>query len=645
MKYLLFILLFCQLGVEVNEPPHVPLKITELRTNSWYNQTMQSWLQYIENNPTDESAWVQYYRSAAFANQSAEKLQSIQSEASELFPDSYISHYLTFKTTGWSAEGIAHLEKAFLLNSDENFALEDKLILSELKRTNSRGKWSEKVFNSGLIHSSTLNYNYNLLMSVNEGGILLTDALHTTIPIWILQDVMNVRKDVTILNLELARQREDYLNAILGSKGLNASIGSLLSVNDWDIYYALTLPREQLSAIENRLYVVGLASTNGSESFDHFEELRNNVEKKFLLDYLSIDFNGEPQTATGKVLSSNYIVPLMLLKDFYDQLENQTKSNELKGQILGLAERSQIRARVELLLNAKKSPPTFKVVDFDIKALDKHLMKIKEGIYASEIELSNREFWFYMEYLRENGYEELYQKGLIDLSEYDEVTKALLSNYHYSPANAQMEERKRPGGSYFDYPVMDITYEVAKDYCEWLTVQYNAHPKRKYKKVLFRLPSREEWTMAALGNSEFTSWTYEENNVVAWAEDGEKMTYSLKDEKVSYPWYHTWKMRNSITNEKDCYLANVKVPEEVTCAAGIKGDGYNFTSPVATYFSNNFGLYDVIGNVAEMTNEEGVAMGGSWRHLASECTITSVNNYEGRDLAVGLRLFMEIIEE
>ena len=57
------------------------------------------------------------------------------------------------------------------------------------------------------------------------------------------------------------------------------------------------------------------------------------------------------------------------------------------------------------------------------------------------------------------------------------------------------------------------------------------------------------------------------------------------------------------------------------------------------------GLSDVCGNVAEMIDQEGKAMGGSWNHEPEESTITSINEYEISDSSVGFRLFMEVIDE
>jgi hypothetical protein len=57
------------------------------------------------------------------------------------------------------------------------------------------------------------------------------------------------------------------------------------------------------------------------------------------------------------------------------------------------------------------------------------------------------------------------------------------------------------------------------------------------------------------------------------------------------------------------------------------------------------GLYDVVGNVAEMIAEEGKACGGSWNHPPAESTIRSVTTYTNPDAAIGFRVFMEIIEQ
>ena len=50
------------------------------------------------------------------------------------------------------------------------------------------------------------------------------------------------------------------------------------------------------------------------------------------------------------------------------------------------------------------------------------------------------------------------------------------------------------------------------------------------------------------------------------------------------------------------------------------------------------------GNDAEMLDKEGIAKGGSWEDLPSQCTIKSVKKYDAPSPAVGFRIVMEVVE-
>ncbi len=631
------------------KPDIVPSKITELKPKAWYAQVSGHWQTYLETHPDDVKGWLSYLRALQYAGDEKTLAESSR-ELTSNFPDSFLDHYATFQNKGWNEEGLIALKRALDKPHERILTLEDELILSELSGKR-QGDLSHQIYREGLVLPSTLSYNYNLLMSVSEGGVLVTEGLHSTVPLWVLQDVMGVRADVEVLNLQLIQQFDDYFSNKVQSMRMELEVPHDLFETETglEVYYALTLPRERLKSIENRLYVVGLASTQAEDDFAHFEVLRANVEEKFLMDYLSIDFNGEPKTATGKVLSSNYIVPLVLLKGFYDQAGDSRQSAKLKKSILALASSSPMKRRVTRLLDEEKEiePLSYVKTELDVRTLEKNLRQVKDNIYASSTELTNKEYWAYLDYLRSNNYTDLYHQALQDRSKYDDLTATMLSNFYYSPANVEMSE-KHEKHTFLRYPALDMSYEAAVAYCEWLTYQYHEQPKRKYQKVIFRLPSKAEWQMAALGHKGFTSWTLEENQVLAHVNGNRKKaeSFDLKQYTVDYPWgLFEWERRNSITNRHNCYLANVKAPEEVTCPAGIKGDGFTITSPTSTYFPNEMGLFDVIGNVAEMISEPGRAMGGSWNQEPEDCTITSVLDYGQSDIRVGFRLFMEVLEE
>ena len=70
-----------------------------------------------------------------------------------------------------------------------------------------------------------------------------------------------------------------------------------------------------------------------------------------------------------------------------------------------------------------------------------------------------------------------------------------------------------------------------------------------------------------------------------------------------------------------------------------------YTMPVKSFEPNGIGLYNVCGNVAEMTVSAGYAMGGSWNSYGGEIYPTSIKQYTYPSAEVGFRVFMKIVEQ
>ena len=244
----------------------------------------------------------------------------------------------------------------------------------------------------------------------------------------------------------------------------------------------------------------------------------------------------------------------------------------------------------------------------------------------------------------------------VDSNLYAHKTECTNLDYHrfrfYNPQHAQNDSNWLLVGAkelslkysksvdYLDYPAVNISYESAVAYCKWLTIETNADPKRKFKKVLFRLPTKEEWEMAARGGRK--------NNMYSWGG----------------PY---------VRNSKGCYLANFcPIPEEKRKVVNGKydysiikdsfyenkaDDGGEYVVSGESYFPNSFGLYNTSGNVAEMLQVKGTAKGGSWGssvgYIQIDQTVTQKSNklYSGVYLDnsesspfLGFRYFMEVLE-
>jgi len=182
---------------------------------------------------------------------------------------------------------------------------------------------------------------------------------------------------------------------------------------------------------------------------------------------------------------------------------------------------------------------------------------------------------------------------------------------------------------FYDYPLVNISYEAATKYCEWLTKKYNAMHKRQHKRVVFRLPTSAEWELAARGGRIGNT----------------------------YPWGGPYKM-----NYHGCYLANFFPLEErflkmdtlynqfydypnndKTISRGL--DGGIIPVNVNSYFPNDYGIYNMSGNVAEMVQEKGISKGGSWNSFLEYIAIASHETYVEANPTLGFRVFMEVLEE
>ena len=122
--------------------------------------------------------------------------------------------------------------------------------------------------------------------------------------------------------------------------------------------------------------------------------------------------------------------------------------------------------------------------------------------------------------------------------------------------------------AYDDYPVVGVTWQQAKAFCNWRTKMLNEYQQFIGESGVhdYRLPNEAEWEYAARG--------------------GKQMTI--------YPWgsYYT-------RTQEGCFVANFK-PKRGNYVAD--SDYSTNTMKVGSFDPNPFGLYDMAGNVAEWTS-------------------------------------------
>ena len=289
----------------------------------------------------------------------------------------------------------------------------------------------------------------------------------------------------------------------------------------------------------------------------------------------------------------------------------------------------------------------------NLKSIDRSIHLVKGNLYAYETEVTNAFYTLFLKFLEEEDQTELLRLCDYDLAEYNEHEKLFYKEYT-APYEAPANKKDTLVKNYNDFPAVNIRHEAAILFCQWFTEQYNHHSgKKRFNKVKFRLPTLKEWQIAALGNPKFQSWDLDKNTLevvipedtIAEFQKGKKSIIPVNDE-VLYPWWAAYNYRSKPKNFKNCYLGNFKVVSDPQpCSAQVVAyDGWTKMAQTATYFPNGMGLFDVVGNVAEMIDEKGKALGGSWDDAPNESTIRSVKHYEKPSDSIGFRIFMEVVE-
>ncbi len=648
MKKLLFLFwLAPTLLFGIDDPSLSKLKV--LKHTSWYEDQVVFWKRKIDKDPQASNYWHNYYFNLSNANAPADVKNKVAEEILKKWPEDFNSKLIAIKNYGFNQTGLAYYKDLLQEDPLHPEVLSLGVLLAEINQNKEERTTNSKViYESQLISSSLYNYAYNLLMSVGQDGVLFTEGDNTSIPIFVLQDVLKIRTDVNVISLSLL-QEPTYQKQIIAKWPIisdQKDIKSLLKnipINNSkrQFYYSLTINRDLLGEFGDQLYLTGLALKYNSKPQSNSIELEENVSR-FLVDYLITRFNFEGNSATGRVLEPNYLLSFIILKQLYKKTNRIDDLQKMDQLICSVSDHAGLTEKIQNILDPKEKVITiFKKDKIAVKKLEKRMKPVTEKLYASETEVTNDEYQRFLIYLEDFQYPYQLNISKVDLSNSNPLSTTAT---YFNPILTDQQRKKTTP----KHAVTNISHIAAQSYCDWLSQQYNLQRNRKFKKVKFRLPTKQEWQIAALGYKNFQSWELDQNEVKAYVFDQDKFitqTYKTSKYKISYPWYGVdFDRKDLIKNQFDCYLANV-LDSKCDCPSQKDGDGYPLVAPVGSYYANGMGLFDVVGNVAEMLQEPGKAAGGSWAHPPESSTISSISSYKGPDAKVGFRVFMEIIEQ
>ena len=234
-------------------------------------------------------------------------------------------------------------------------------------------------------------------------------------------------------------------------------------------------------------------------------------------------------------------------------------------------------------------------------------VKVNETLYCGKTEVSNKDWKAYQLWTKQTFGDASvqYKSSYPDTSvwfEFCDRTDKYAQNYFRDAL-------------YNDHPIVGITYEQAADFCKWRTEEAKELTKQKeYSKTLlpksfiYRLPTGTEWQEAA------------------------KAGYSEKHQKYID--------KNHLKPTRLHNIISDSIPPPGTIFK--EYPDATITAPVDVYFPNSFGIFNLIGNVKEMTSTKGIAKGGGWGDRNKSITIEKEYSYEPPSAELGFRCVCEV---
>ena len=383
---ILFICLAAACPAQDRQPvridPGVPEPVDYIRRvgqqpQSWYEQQALLWEKVIQASPERNQAWKYYYLATEYGFRGTEgsieerraRLGEILAQMEQAVPGSY--EFLMMKHRQGEG-GLDVLKQAVQLPSRDAEVYYSLISLYETSGSTSEAEAAyQALYADQDISPVLLDYNYNMLMSVGQGGVLFTNGDNDTYPAWVLQRVKGIRTDVTVINVFLMRQ-PGYLEYLLAERDIQLSLEELpdraapaflaafckamaIDYPDIPVYTAMTLSQVFTRPMAEHLYMVGLAYQYHSSRLENVALLVENWEQRFRLDHLSMDWYTDLHpsfTMLNNSLQLNYITPMALLVEYYREHGQNERVGSLKRMAMGLIQKADKSTALKTLVES-----------------------------------------------------------------------------------------------------------------------------------------------------------------------------------------------------------------------------------------------------------------------------------------------------
>ncbi len=305
------------------------------------------------------SDYDQYLQSGNYKVDKAEK-EKLREEVKILTSTSiarkevYLVNYLL---EDFSKENFKLLQAAYNFDPNDQRVLVEMVKYHEVFDELNEPSYLKGLKNIGYFTASDLNFAKNQLYALPQNARLIANAKSDSYALWYAQKVLGLRKDVSVISLELMPEKpyRDKWAAKLSGGGLsmNNYKGNLAqwikkSKGNKD-FVSLTVRKDILSLLEH------ITLSDGSTKQHHQSGLcyrlnsnKSDVNNELAM-YAKMNFQ-HISKAKAQAIDRNYLPLLYRLYLHYKESENKAKEKEIKELMLKIARDQGIEKRIKALL-------------------------------------------------------------------------------------------------------------------------------------------------------------------------------------------------------------------------------------------------------------------------------------------------------
>lgn len=379
--FILAFLTFLCMGASAQKPEHQVSFAVENRTHAWYVEQAGLWWKEVQKDKTSEAAWYNYFRACRNAQGSADWKTDSVNEAywlrlgpdilammREHIPGTVTLNYLTYLNQGIGTDNGDSLMKAYAANPDyEDIASSVVTYAHSTLDDSLRAKANQRWYEQGYYSPQLLVYGYNVLQSLEPNAVLFTENDNDTYPVWMLQDALGIRRDVTVLNVDfmLIDSYREYHMKQLGLPPMSIP-DSVKDVNIYEqnwartmqhilanysfkrpLHLGLTVRPTLYAGFEDKLAICGLTQKFCKTPEDLFAKNQRMLSDTFLLEALRQPVHREALQRRLDYHNLAYVNMLKVLFDGYTTQKKLVRAAEMRRLALMLGERTGDAAQVK----------------------------------------------------------------------------------------------------------------------------------------------------------------------------------------------------------------------------------------------------------------------------------------------------------